>query len=131
VLIIYAFIFAIIRKIYLDIRKTVKDEEYTLSQGSPILNVLTATPGAVSRDFFPLNKNKIIIGRGRTADVIVADPSVSARNTVIWYEEDEWHIKDMSSKNGTKLNNTMIEEQYLLDDGDRITVGSTEFEFKE
>jgi pSer/pThr/pTyr-binding forkhead associated (FHA) protein len=126
------FIFAIIRMIYKDIRGMVQQEEYVAAQSAPILRVIGYRDNSYHgpRNDYPLSKSKIVIGRTKSCDIMVEDMLVSNKHVSLWFEDNEWHIRDLKSRNGTWLNGTRIEEPYLLDDGDVIRVGEMELEFK-
>lgn len=130
--IIYIFIFAIIRMISLDIKNMLKNETFTETQNTPILKVVSYQDKTYHgpRNHYPLNKARIIIGHSASCDIKFDDISMSNRHAEIWFEDGEWHINDLDSQTGTFLNNTRIDEVYLLDDGDLIRVGEMELELR-
>jgi len=132
ILTIYVFIFAIIRMIFKDIRNMVSKEEFVASQNNPVLRVLVKNDRDYTgaRNDYPLDKMKNTIGRSAACDIMLEDMLVSNRHFCVWFEDGEWRIEDLNSRNGTILNGNVIHEPYLLDDGDRIRVGEMEFEFK-
>jgi hypothetical protein len=69
------------------------------------------------------------IGRGLQADVRFKDRRVSRRNTIIVFVNDEFRIRDLGSGNGTLLNGSRVGE-YVLKDGDEVTVGRTKLIFR-
>jgi pSer/pThr/pTyr-binding forkhead associated (FHA) protein len=77
-----------------------------------------------------LTKRRVLIGRSKACDIRLDDLLVSSKHFLLWWDKNEWHIKDLNSKNGTLLNGERIDEPYLLDDGDRIRAGEFELEFK-
>jgi pSer/pThr/pTyr-binding forkhead associated (FHA) protein len=83
-----------------------------------------------ARNDFPLEKMTNVIGRAKSCDISVDDILISKKHFCIWYEDNEWRIKDLKSVNGTYLNGQIISEIYLLDDGDTIRAGGIEFVFK-
>ena len=70
------------------------------------------------------------IGRSRSSDIVVDDPTVSRSHCVLLRRSDGWFITDTGSKSGTYVNGEKIKErtQVLIDDV--IGVGISEFEFK-
>ena len=129
---IYVFIFAIIRMIFKDIHNMVSREEFVATQSAPILRVVgkSGRGNNEARNDYVLDKMKIVGGRSPNCDIQIGDMMVSNRHFCIWFEDDEWRIRDLNSRNGTYLNGQRVEEPYLLDDGDRIRVGEMELEFK-
>lgn len=128
---IYAFIFAIIRMIYKDIRGMTANESFAAKQSNPVLRVISShgSKPVASDNVYPLNKPRIIIGRGKASDIMLEDMLVSVKHVCLWFEDGEWRIRDMGSRNGTHLNGQLISEDYLLDDGDVIRVGEIELEY--
>lgn len=80
---------------------------------------------------YPVLASSTVIGReGARGTVVLQDVNVSRRHAEITYEHGTWMIVDLNSTNGTLVNNTDITE-VALHDGDLITVGLTNLEFKE
>jgi hypothetical protein len=69
------------------------------------------------------------IGRLPGCDVVLADPAASRRHARIVRRDGTWHIEDLGSTNGTFVNDEPVTER-ALEDGDRITVGTTVLEFR-
>ncbi len=81
--------------------------------------------GPTVGETFELQQKVTIIGRGHRADVQVTDAGVSRRHAELRFTDDgKILIRDLDSRNGTFLNGTQITER-LLNDGDKIQVGST------
>jgi hypothetical protein len=77
----------------------------------------------------PIAKQEVLIGRSREADVRLSDPNVSRRHAVIRRIGSAFWIADLDSTNGTLVNGVRITRRQL-EDGDRITLGSTELRFE-
>lgn len=72
-----------------------------------------------------------IIGRGRsTGGIVLHDPNVSRRHAELTHGSAGWRITDLNSTNGTLVNDIDIDE-CALRDGDLITLGLTNLEFRE
>ncbi len=69
------------------------------------------------------------IGRLPECDVVLADPAASRRHARILQRDGVWLIEDLGSTNGTFVNDEPVAER-PLEDGDRITVGTTVLEFR-
>ena len=70
------------------------------------------------------------IGRSSSCSLRLSDPTVSRQHACLRYASRKWYIQDMNSAGGTYVNGTRVNAT-PLNNGDRIRVGSTEFEFNE
>jgi hypothetical protein len=71
---------------------------------------------------------KVVIGRSRDCDIRVADLNASRRHAELRKDGDGYVIVDLGSMNGTLVNGKAVGRE-RLEDGDRITLGSTEIVF--
>ena len=75
---------------------------------------------------FPLRMNReIIIGRSSDLDMVLVEDMVSRRHAKISSTDAEIYIQDMGSTNGTFVNGEKINGRALLNEGDRILVGTS------
>ena len=75
-----------------------------------------------------LRKPSVVIGRSKDCDIRVSDPNVSRRHAEIRQEGSIYWIIDLGSTNGLSVNGRQLKRS-KLDEGDRITLGSTELIF--
>jgi hypothetical protein len=75
-----------------------------------------------------LRKASMVIGRSKECDIRVSDPNVSRRHAEIRQEGSTYWIVDLGSTNGIAVNGRALKRS-KLDEGDRITLGSTELIF--
>lgn len=72
-----------------------------------------------------------IIGRERSqCGIVLRDPNVSRRHAELRYDGRDWHIIDLRSTNGTLVNDVDVDE-CILRDGDLLTLGLINLEFRE
>lgn len=72
-----------------------------------------------------------VIGRERTEHgIVLHDPNVSRRHAELTFDGRDWRITDLNSTNGTLVNDVDV-DSCLLRDGDLITVGLANLEFRE
>jgi len=76
-----------------------------------------------------LSGNRVLVGRSRECDVVVADPNVSRRHIELRRVDGGWAAVDLGSTNGMKVNGRRIAEADLRP-GDRITIGVTDLTFE-
>jgi pSer/pThr/pTyr-binding forkhead associated (FHA) protein len=74
-----------------------------------------------------LRRDATIFGREK-ADIVVDDPEVSSTHCQIQNINNDYHIFDMNSSNGTFVNNQKIVKAKLKP-GDTIMIGRTSFRF--
>ena len=79
---------------------------------------------------FNLDGVQVRIGRDRANDIVIRDPNVSRTHAEIVLRDGYWMLNDLGSTNGTFLNDKEI-AQVDLCDGDLLTFGMTNFEFRE
>lgn len=80
---------------------------------------------------YACTSDRCIIGRERTTGgIVLHDPNVSRRHAELSYQGGHWLISDLKSMNGTLVNDVDI-ERCVLRDGDLITLGLTNLEFRE
>lgn len=78
---------------------------------------------------FPLSNARVLLGRATNCDIVLDDLNASRTHAEIFRESPAvWGLADLGSTNGTLVNGKHI-ASVLLNEGDRITVGTTTFVF--
>jgi FHA domain-containing protein len=77
-----------------------------------------------------LSTARAVLGRSRDCDVRVSDLNVSRRHAEVREDGDAYVLVDLGSTNGTLLNGQRVDRE-RLEDGDTITLGSTEIVFSQ
>ncbi len=129
VIIVYAFIYTIIRMIFLDIRAMSKKK--APSEQKSYLKLMNLKKGIDFHvdDSYELEKDNLI-GRSRKCSIRILDEALSSVHCRIYKTDGAFFIEDMESANGTLLNGEDISEEVVeLIDGDKISVGSLMFLF--
>ncbi len=70
----------------------------------------------------PLDRDLMVIGRGRGADVVIAESTISRAHVAIGYDEEGFFMQDLGSRNGTRVNG-QPEPRARLRDGDQLQLG--------
>lgn len=70
------------------------------------------------------------IGRSQEADLRIEDRYASGLHARIFSREGRAYVEDMSSTNGTLLNDSALHGEAELIDGDVVRIGDTEFRFE-
>ena len=87
---------------------------------------LIAQSGPDAGRSFPLPSAQNIIGRDRSAEVTLSDPTVSRRHAMIRVDADRTTISDLGSMSGTSVNGEVI-KGVRISVGDRVAIGQSEF----
>ena len=84
-------------------------------------------------DFFALDEDNLVLGSEPfRADVVVRDAEVEPRYARICREpEGGYSIRDLSTGEGTAVNNEPLNDDRPLSDGDRIASGDSALEFSQ
>ncbi|TFH48474.1 MAG: FHA domain-containing protein, partial [Methanothrix sp.] len=68
-----------------------------------------------------------LIGRGKEADLVLPDHTVSHRHALVDATDDKLWIKDLESANGVWVNGRRISDKTSLHPGDFIQIGQMKF----
>jgi hypothetical protein len=72
---------------------------------------------------------RALLGRSKECDVRISDPNVSRRHAEVRQEGSGYWVVDLDSTNGMEVNGRRL-KRAKLEDGDRLTLGSTELLFR-
>jgi len=76
-----------------------------------------------------IDKRRTLIGRSKECDVQLADPNASRRHAELRREGAAFWVIDLDSTNGLEVNGRRM-KRAKLEDGDRVTIGSTQIVFR-
>lgn len=65
------------------------------------------------------------IGRSKSNDIVIEDPTVSRSHCVLLRRKEGWFVSDVGSKSGTKINGRRISTRRKIEIDDAFTIGST------
>ena len=78
---------------------------------------------------YTLIASRLMVGRESKNDIVVSDINASRSHAELTRDaQGAWHITDLGSTNGTLVNGFDVASQ-PLEEGDRITIGTTDFVF--
>ncbi|MGC1373791.1 MAG: sigma 54-interacting transcriptional regulator [Candidatus Sulfotelmatobacter sp.] len=89
---------------------------------------LLVLSGPLKDSTIPLAEGEMAIGREASSGISVSDPSVSRKHFVIRVQDGRFLVRDLDSRNGTLVNGSLVEEQWLQH-GDTISAGDSSFLF--
>jgi pSer/pThr/pTyr-binding forkhead associated (FHA) protein len=70
----------------------------------------------------PLEGAQTVIGRGRSADIVLAEATISREHAAIGRSAEGWYVEDLGSTNGSYANGGRI-KRHSLKPGDEIVLG--------
>ena len=79
-------------------------------------------------DKIPLVKDRLLVGRREQCDIILRFGNVSAHHCQLFVEQGYWFVKDLGSRNGTKVNGIKINGRKRIDPGDELSVAKHTYE---
>lgn len=126
IVIIYLFIFSIIRLIYLDIRGMGSIASDT-ARYLKLINKIDSIPFKI-KEYYPID-DILSLGRNVKNDIVIKDPYVSKQHFQIVEDEGRYYLEDLNSANGTYLNGEKISDVVRLNNKDIIRIGQIEFLF--
>lgn len=107
------------------IRQVYESDALYLKEMNPRL---VAISGPQRGSTFLLRGEELSIGRDTSNWIAVADLSASRKHCIISRQQDQFHVTDLESRNGTYVNTIPVRTR-ALKHGDRIDLGESSFIF--
>lgn len=126
VIIVYYFIYNIIKMIFLDI-KGARSMGYEYTTYLKLINRKEQLQFNVQENY--AIGNRATIGRDDSNTIVIKDRFMSKRHVQIIKDENLYFLEDLNSANGTFLNGKEINDAIQLKDKDIINIGQVEFLF--
>ncbi len=100
-----------------------QDENQKVRRWSPPAGaVATVRSGFYTGLEVVLDRERIVIGRGRKADLALAEATISRAHALLGFDSEGFFVEDLGSTNGTLVNGARIDRQRLEND-DEIQMG--------
>lgn len=128
IIVIYYFLYQIIKLMILDIKLQGETEEGKAYL--KLINKRESLPYSL-KEHYSLNSTPFTIGRNQKNVLVLKDSYVSKNHCEIIEDEGYFFLKDLESSNGTYYNGERLEDIVKLKDGDKIGIGSVSFLFVE
>jgi len=80
-------------------------------------------------DPIPLLKKRLLVGRRESCDIVLRFSNVSAHHCQLYVNAGYWFVKDLGSRNGTKVNGIRVTEK-RIDPGDQLGVAKHKYDVK-
>jgi len=105
------------------------DHATPLPQLSNLSTVLRVLDGELVGHRFILEHPVITIGRGSECNIVINDASISRQHAQFLHQADGFYIQDLTSRNGTKVNDEPLLSPHLLNHGDIISIGKVHLDY--
>ena len=76
-----------------------------------------------------LDKKNLLIGRANECDVVLPLRTVSSQHCRLMLHDGYWRVKDLDSRNGTRVNNVKVDE-HVVEPGDMIALANHKYELR-
>jgi hypothetical protein len=79
----------------------------------------------------PAGEREVVLGRSRECDCVIAEASVSRRHAGLRRDGTRWVIRDLGSRNGTRVNGVRLLDEAQVAPGDRVSFGDARYRLGE
>ena len=84
---------------------------------------LVVSEGPGRGDALELADGEVVVGRDPECDLVISDPAASKRHLSIVWEDEAFHVRDLDSIHGTRLNGEPVDTA-PLSDFDKLQIGA-------
>lgn len=99
----------------------------------PVRSTVSAPPLSTPAVLTPppdMSRGPFVIGRGRSSDLWIDDPAVSEHHADLTLSDEGWLLRDVGSRNGTRVNGWRIDQAPLVD-GDFVQFAQVGLVFRD
>ncbi len=90
--------------------------------------VLIADRG--QREVHRVHRTVMTLGRGPESDLVLTNPRVSRRHAQLTWDGQRFLIRDLGSKNGTRINGAAVTAPRPVNDGDSLELADSRLQFQ-
>jgi hypothetical protein len=73
---------------------------------------------------------RMIVGRAPNCDCVVPEDCVSRKHAQLWRDGEHWFVRDLGSRNGTRVNGVRVIEATEVRPGDRVDLGGAPYRLR-
>ncbi len=77
-------------------------------------------------DPIPLLKKSLLVGRRESCDIVLRFSNVSAHHCQLTVNGGYWHVRDLNSRNGVKVNGVRVTDK-RVDPGDTLSIAKHQY----
>ena len=100
------------------------DDALATSMGPIVGASLTVLRGPTRRSLFNVDTRGTVLGRGFEADIRLLDPTISREHARLWFSGGSFHLADLDSTRGTRMDGRLLTGEVKLPLACRIQLGS-------
>jgi adenylate cyclase len=109
-------------------KSPIRDDKSSTARPQPEREALGQMVPVGGGDPIPLLKRELLIGRRESCDIVLRFANVSAHHCRLFLDGGFWYVKDLKSRNGTRVNGGKVNE-HRIDPGDELTIARHRYEF--
>ena len=125
-LLLLAFLGALLWYLYRDLKASRLTADEQLTHWGFLRVLASSEPSLVEGTLIELAP-VTTIGRNNRNSIVLDDTYVSGEHALITWRDSQWWLEDLSSRNGTYLNEVLITDPVIISPGDIIAIGSVTF----
>ncbi|MDH3719172.1 MAG: sigma 54-interacting transcriptional regulator, partial [Planctomycetota bacterium] len=72
---------------------------------------------------------RVTLGRAPTNHIVIKDERCSRNHAEVFEVDDRWNLRDLDSRNGTRIGSEQIQGDYLLQPEDVVRIGKVQLQF--
>ena len=73
---------------------------------------------------------RMMVGRAPNCDCVLPEDCVSRRHAQLWRDGERWFLRDLGSRNGTRVNGMRVIEDVEVRPGDRLSLGGAAYRLR-
>jgi len=131
VVLLYLFLWQVIRAVRADVRRASNARPGAVGPAAPPGALIVVDPGPLPLTpglRIPLEP-KTTLGRSPTNTIVLEDSFVSSQHTLLYWNNKQWWVQDLQSRNGTLLNQQPVLQPVALHPGDILQIGHVKLKF--
>lgn len=122
-LLLYVFLFRVVRTLLRDLRAAAREPTTTLGRLVVIDSPASEPPAG---HVFAIDAITTL-GRDVNNSIVVDDPFASAEHAVLTFRGSAWYVEDLGSTNGSYVNGHRVDGVATIGFGDELQVGQVRF----
>ncbi len=100
-----------------------------MSAGADVTGVLLLPCPGRPPQVVPIDRD-LLLGRDDRCDLVLPSDLVSRRHAHVWPHGGGVAVEDLGSRNGTRVNGRRVTSIFQLQDGDTLTLGDVQLQFR-